>query len=508
MRPQPNYNPTWDHSRASKNVRLSALKHPKVDMSLSLTTAPINFTSAKRLEDVIRNADHQRKILVGTIPADRMKTPTNSLRQPPLIINIRSDGTEGVNYGSALENVDFSQSLVAPGSLGMGGASQNNSLNGDGDARGSPVPQIVPSFTETAPNRLRGDSIPAPDALLQSIVDLEGGQGMTDELRDEMSGSDGGSKAVQTISGVASGGGSVTGGGSQQSSLAGSATKSVHSTATPHLLIKPVVTPAPLNTHPSPERERERDVSPGKNMFLDRKGKLQVKELKELDDKKDLFEIHRNIDVSKNSGLPLATLQEHHSHIVEKTATLLPIKHAYLTMNGAKHVLPDKIIASLITVHKNNSQYDPSQSASESVFLGNSSSHLIRDSTIGHTNETATHNIPWLPGGSLEAPEHDRSNHLLGIKEKLELQRHIPGDANRGVLTIRSQNAIREAFEQYVQRKLQSSPSKGPVQFHQLPPAQQQQLLQQYQQKQQQNGPALAQGQQERAGGGGRAQRV
>jgi hypothetical protein len=154
-------------------------------------------------------------------------------------------------------------------------------------------------------------------------------------------------------------------------------------------------------------------------------------------------------------------------------------------MNGAKHVLPDKIIASLITVHKNSSQYEASQIATESVFLGNSSSHLIRDTTIGHTNETATHNIPWLPGGSLEAPEHDRSNRLLGMKEKLELQRQYPGDANRGVITIRSQNAIREAFEQYVQRKLQASPGKTPLQFHQLPAAQQQQLLQQYQQKQQ-----------------------
>jgi hypothetical protein len=95
------------------------------------------------------------------------------------------------------------------------------------------------------------------------------------------------------------------------------------------------------------------------------------------------------------------------------------------------------------------------------------------------------------------------------MKEKLKLQRQYPGDANRSVITIRSQNAIREAFEQYVQRKLQASPGKTPIQFHQLPAAQQQQLLQQYQQKQQAVPAPLPQGQTRQVRpGAGHAQRA
>jgi hypothetical protein len=463
LRPQPNYNPSWDHRRASKNVRLSTLRNPRSDVNLSLTTAPITFSSARKIEDVIRNADHQRRLLIGTIPAERMKTPTNSLRKAPLMINITASADGGDQaagkLGSALDASQSQMDSLLATAAGRKSPSQAGSLVSEASGRGSPV--LVTSFGETAPGPVSKRGIPAPDALLQSIVELDQPLELSDELQDELSMSVG--EASKPSHGT-------------NISLTGSiAAKSINSASTPHLLLKPIVSTVPLSTHNSPDRSR----SPDKGLFVDHKGKLQSREVQELKEKRELFQNLRNIDVSKNAGLSTATIQEKASHVVEKTATLMPIKHPYLTMNGTKHVLPDKMVASIL--HVRNSVQDESElSATESVFLGNSASVMIRDSTIGHSSDISTHNIPWLPGGSLDLPDSTHSNRLLGLRDKLELQRHIAVDATRRGVTLRSQNAIRGAFEQYVQQGLHSAAHAQPLQFNQLSAQQQQLLLQQY----------------------------
>ena len=506
-RPQPNYNPVWDHSRASKAVRLSSLRRPKTDMSLSLTTAPIPLAKARRIEDAIRNTEHQRRLLVGAIPLERLSSPTTDLRRSPLRLNITRAEEEGATHlGSALENVNFSQSIAAAGKS----ISRNGSYGTDAGSCRSTSPEVVPSYSEGVPRSMSSKrSLPAPDALRQSIHHAD--DAASAQREDE------GGAAVD-LDGSSVSSYSYTGSftGSQQAGSVGRLTGSV--AATPHLLIKPVISGINLSAHPgsscssladtgaggsgSNSSSPDKEHSPSKRAFVDSKGRLQLPEMRELGGRKDLFEIHRNIDTAKASGVPLAVLTEQASHIVDNTALLNPIKHPYLTMNGTKHHLPDKLIASVVSVHKFQQQFDPNASQTESVFLGNTSQVLIRDSTLGHTTEVL-HHVPWLPGGSLDPPAHDRSNDVLGMREKLDLQRHVPlAGRSRGVITIRSQNAIREAFEAYVARRLQNPNARShSLQFNQLPVHQQQLLLRQFQQQldQQQSVPVQQQHLQEKS---------
>lgn len=494
LRQQPNFNPSWDHTRATKrSIRLSSLRKP-VDVSLSLTTAPMNITNAKKLADVIKDTDHQRRILSGAIHPSNMTSPTNNRKRPPLTINITSSEPDLTQLGGVLEN-DLSRSVVdaARGSIsgGYGGAGgiapSGGSLTSGLSSTGAPSaftrPSVlsrgsfqVPSITELKQGMIAANSLPAPDALLESLVQLR--KPLMDDDAEEMS-------SVGTRTG---------GGGSSVGSMSvGSAGKTIISMSSgPHLLIKPILgvpsatgspvtvpggnsrDSSPVRGQGSPEKG-----SPPKNghngTYVDQKGKLRVKDVK-FD--KGMLEVLHDIDVEKNAGMTMATLESQHS-LTASSVPLVPIKHPYLTMNGTKHVLPDKVLASLVHAQCKASQFDADGSITDTVFLGNTSGMLIRDSTLSHTYEQSGGGIPWLPRGTLEPPEHDRSNQLIGKREKLDLQRHFALDANRQVLTIRSQNAIRGAFEDYVQNNLKP-PHRQAAPFNQLDRAQQDVLLQQY----------------------------
>jgi hypothetical protein len=58
--------------------------------------------------------------------------------------------------------------------------------------------------------------------------------------------------------------------------------------------------------------------------------------------------------------------------------------------------------------------------------------------------------IPWIPRGTLVPLDHNRSNHLTGWREKNDMLRRYPVDNSRIVMTLKSQSAVRGAFESYV----------------------------------------------------------
>ena len=289
-----------------------------------------------------------------------------------------------------------------------------------------------------------------------------------DNLNDD-SGSGGGGSGGGGYGGAGSASAVAGGGGSVGSSIALKSTDSLNglsvtATGIPHLLIKPAsaltLNAGVLASAAAKTEAAAASSSPPKNTFIDRKGKLQGKDLGV---PQNNFEVLHQIDRMKATGDSSLTLSQ---QPVVGCVPLVPIKHPYLTMNGTKHVLPDKVVASMVNARKNNSSvgggvsggsssvYDPQASRVDSVFLGNTSSVHILDSGIGHTTDNIAHNIPWLPRGTLEPMEHNRSNPLLGKKEHHDLQRYCPVDATKQVLTIRSQRAIREAFEEYVSQRL------------------------------------------------------
>eukprot|EP01034_Spumella_vulgaris_P025844 gene25844-32341_t len=61
--------------------------------------------------------------------------------------------------------------------------------------------------------------------------------------------------------------------------------------------------------------------------------------------------------------------------------------------------------------------------------------------------------IPWIPRGTLIPLDHNRSNHLTGWKEKNDMLRRYPIDSSKTVMTLKSQSAVRGAFELYIREK-------------------------------------------------------
>lgn len=62
-----------------------------------------------------------------------------------------------------------------------------------------------------------------------------------------------------------------------------------------------------------------------------------------------------------------------------------------------------------------------------------------------HSNKT-----PWLPRGTLNPLDNNRSDRLEGWKEKLILLRHQPFDTSKIPMTLKNQKAAREAFEYFI----------------------------------------------------------
>ncbi len=457
LRQQPNFAPSWDHSRASKALRLTALKRP-VDASLSLTTAAMNVSNANKLAEVIKNTEHHQKILGGELKS--------APKKPPLMINITSNNGGPLKLGSALENPDISKvfsgstgdslSASIAATVGSRAESAEGSLRAAVLQRGS---FVVPSASEITPNMLSKNAIPAPDALMESLVRLHSAP-MNDDILDV---------APDPLGGSLSGSSSL-GTGSQSNSP---------SKAHPNLLIKPIA--VTLNVHQNQPIKPDKESSPPKTNYVDNNGKLRVKDVNF--SQKDMFEIHHDIQVIQSTGKSTATQFGDSQQIPNQVSNLVPIKHPYLTMNGTKHVLPDKMVASIVSArNKSVSQHELDGTQAESVFLGNSSGMLVRDSTLGHTSDYPSQAIPWLPRGTLEPVEHDRSNQIIGKREHLDLQRYSQTDPSRQVLTIRSQRAIREAFEGYVQQRMHAqynnNQQTAPMQLHQLDRPRQEVLLQ------------------------------
>ncbi len=81
--------------------------------------------------------------------------------------------------------------------------------------------------------------------------------------------------------------------------------------------------------------------------------------------------------------------------------------------------------------------------------------HLGRTDKIvnWHNTKSNSNAIPWIPRGSLVPLDHNRSNHLLGWKEKNMLVRNCPVDSSKTIMTLKSQSAVRSSFEQYLKIK-------------------------------------------------------
>jgi hypothetical protein len=70
-------------------------------------------------------------------------------------------------------------------------------------------------------------------------------------------------------------------------------------------------------------------------------------------------------------------------------------------------------------------------------------------STMTLTKAASHKKVPWLPRGTLTPLDHDRSDLIEGWREKIELLRYQPFDASKIPMTIKSQAAAKQAFEQY-----------------------------------------------------------
>mmetsp|Transcript_8593 Transcript_8593/g.19250 ORF Transcript_8593/g.19250 Transcript_8593/m.19250 type:complete len:328 (+) Transcript_8593:110-1093(+) len=100
------------------------------------------------------------------------------------------------------------------------------------------------------------------------------------------------------------------------------------------------------------------------------------------------------------------------------------------------------------------------------LYLGNSSSLLFKEGSVSKHGPSSSlamslsmsaipraapaRPVPWLPRGTLQPPDHDRSNRVLGLQDKVALQKHVlVASSLPDVVVTRSQAAIRQAFEEY-----------------------------------------------------------
>ncbi len=85
------------------------------------------------------------------------------------------------------------------------------------------------------------------------------------------------------------------------------------------------------------------------------------------------------------------------------------------------------------------------------VYFPESNSRFFASVDSCPSAKTLTHQkVPWLPRGTLTPLDHDRSDLIEGWREKLELLRYQPFDTSKIPMTIKSQTAVKHAFEQYV----------------------------------------------------------
>ena len=90
----------------------------------------------------------------------------------------------------------------------------------------------------------------------------------------------------------------------------------------------------------------------------------------------------------------------------------------------------------------------------EPVFLGNSSSAYIVSTNAYSSYARRSKSAPWLPNGSLEPMETNRSNKRLGTQEKFDLLRYSPHDPSKQIMMIKGQEAARNAFESFVSTQM------------------------------------------------------
>jgi hypothetical protein len=119
-----------------------------------------------------------------------------------------------------------------------------------------------------------------------------------------------------------------------------------------------------------------------------------------------------------------------------------------------------------ISINLHESQYNPSVKSIKDVLNptdDNTSNFQVGNLNVFYPFASQNNNnkniqqlrqsfdyVPWVPRGSLVPIEHDRSNHLLGWKEKLETLKNVPHNPAKIMMAIKSQDAIKSAFEDFI----------------------------------------------------------
>eukprot|EP00597_Dinobryon_sp_UTEXLB2267_P015754 CAMPEP_0170111234 /NCGR_PEP_ID=MMETSP0020_2-20130122/8354_1 /TAXON_ID=98059 /ORGANISM="Dinobryon sp., Strain UTEXLB2267" /LENGTH=1300 /DNA_ID=CAMNT_0010336725 /DNA_START=1048 /DNA_END=4950 /DNA_ORIENTATION=- len=113
-----------------------------------------------------------------------------------------------------------------------------------------------------------------------------------------------------------------------------------------------------------------------------------------------------------------------------------------------------------------NTGYTPAAShyiseVNESTFNNNSNQlHPMSQSSAHHPSpfypKVEFSHAPWMPAELALPADHHRSNRILGWKEKLETLKNFPIVPAKAVMTIKSQDAVRVSFEEFVR----ASPKK------------------------------------------------
>jgi len=82
-------------------------------------------------------------------------------------------------------------------------------------------------------------------------------------------------------------------------------------------------------------------------------------------------------------------------------------------------------------------------------------SHIAHQPSPFYPKSEFSH-APWMPAEIALPADHHRSNRILGWKEKLETLKNFPIVPAKAVMTIKSQDAVRVSFEEFVR----ASPKK------------------------------------------------
>ena len=224
--------------------------------------------------------------------------------------------------------------------------------------------------------------------------------------------------------------------------------------------------------------------------YVDEEGKLQGEDFLV---EKNLFETLRDTDLVLDPPPDFNAMRLQH----KDTTRLATIKHPYLSLPGVKPVKYPKELSrgttsvrqpysidmlhsqfaqmvnapqlnlqtiadnSIDNIHKKQAtqqlktiaENTDDVAVAEPVFLGNSSAYIV--STDAYSSYARrSKSAPWLPNGSLEPMETNRSNKRLGMQEKFDLLRYSPHDPSKQIMTIKGQEAARNAFESFVSTQI------------------------------------------------------